>query len=89
MFSGKEKAAAARSLWLSELSRAIDEAQRLAWRMGVVEGPHQQALDLYVQLETARAEVERLRGRKSAHPAGPGHDLPFPDRGAGKADKAS
>ena len=54
---------AARAQWLSELSRAIDEAQRLAWRIGVVEGRNALALELYVQLELVRAEVEALRGR--------------------------
>jgi hypothetical protein len=54
---------AARAHWLSELSRAIDEAQWLAWRIGVVEGRNALALELYVQLELLRAEVESLRGR--------------------------
>ena len=54
---------AARAAWLSDLSRAIDEAQWLAWRIGVVEGRNAQALELYVQLELVRAEVEALRGR--------------------------
>jgi hypothetical protein len=54
---------AARATWLSELSRAIDAAQWLAWRIGVVEGRNTQALELYVQLELVRAEVEALRGR--------------------------
>jgi hypothetical protein len=61
----------ARTIWLSELSRAIDEAQWLAWRIGVVEGRNAQALELYVQLELVRAEVEAFRGRdgrKLRHP---------------------
>ncbi len=53
---------AARTVWLKELARAIEEAQRLAWRLGIVEG-RSQALDLYVRLEIARAEVEALRER--------------------------
>lgn len=53
----------ARAQWLSELNRAIDEAQWLAWRIGVVEGRNAQALELYVQLEMLRAEVEALRPR--------------------------
>jgi len=61
--SGKAVSGAARALWLSELSRAIDEAQWLAWRIGVVEGRNALALELYVQLELVRAEVEALRGR--------------------------
>jgi hypothetical protein len=59
--------AAARAQWLSELAKAIDEAQWLAWRIGVVEGRNAQALELYVQLELVRAEVEALRGRKFDH----------------------
>ena len=54
---------AARAQWLSELLGAIDEAQWLAWRIGVVEGRNAQALELYVQLELVRAEVEALQGQ--------------------------
>ena len=61
--SNKAAPGAARATWLSELSTAIDEAQWLAWRLGVVEGRNAQALELYVQLELVRAEVEALRGR--------------------------
>ena len=56
---------AARARWLAELAQAIDEAQCLAWQLGVVEGSNAEALDLYVQLEVARAEVEALQGRRS------------------------
>lgn len=52
--------AASRAAWLSELSKAIDEAQWLAWRIGVVEGRNAKALELYVQLEFVRAEVEAM-----------------------------
>ena len=61
--SNKVVSGTARATWLSDLSRAIDEAQWLAWRIGVVEGRSAQALELYVQLELVRAEVEELRGR--------------------------
>lgn len=61
--SGRPVPGAARAQWLSELSSTIDEAQWLAWRIGVVEGRNAQALELYVQLELVRAEVEALRGR--------------------------
>ena len=61
--SNRAASGAARATWLSELSRTIDEAQWLAWRIGVVEGRNAQALELYVQLELVRAEVEALRGR--------------------------
>ena len=69
--SDKAMPGAARAIWLSELSRSIDEAQWLAWRIGVVEGRNAQALELYVRLEVVRAEVEALRGRhfsKLRHP---------------------
>ena len=58
--SGKAVSGAARAQWLSELGRAIDEAQWLAWRIGVVEGRNAKALELYVQLEMVRAEVEAM-----------------------------
>ncbi len=69
--SNKVVSGTARATWLSDLIRAIDEAQWLAWRIGVVEGRNAQALELYVQLELVRAEVEELRGRdfrKLQHP---------------------
>jgi hypothetical protein len=68
--SEKTVPGAARAQWLSELNKAIDEAQWLAWRIGVVEGRNAQALELYVQLELVRAEVEALRGRdfRKLHP---------------------
>ena len=58
--SEKTAPGAARAIWLSELSRTIDEAQWLAWRIGVVEGRNAKALELYVQLEMVRAEVEAM-----------------------------
>lgn len=51
----------ARAQWFSDLVRAIDEAQWLAWRIGVVEGRNAQALELYVELELVRAEVEAMQ----------------------------
>lgn len=82
--------AAARALWLSELAMAIDEAQWLAWRIGVVEGRNAEALELYVRLEIARAEVEALRGRdlgklrRSPKAAIPGADSAAPSDSLGK-----
>lgn len=58
--SNKAAPKLARAAWLSELSQAIDEAQWLAWRIGVVEGRNAKALELYVQLEMVRAEVEAM-----------------------------
>ncbi len=67
----------ARMQWLSELNRAIDEAQWLAWRIGVVEGRNALALELYVQLEMMRAEVEAMRPRISVRSgSNPDRDLP-------------
>ena len=60
--SNKAMSETARTFWFFELEKAIDEAQWLAWRIGVVEGRNAQALELYVQLELVRAEVEALRG---------------------------
>ena len=65
--TGKAVLGTARAERLSELNRAIDEAQCLAWRIGVVEGRNAQALELYVQLELIRAEAEALRSGVSAH----------------------
>ena len=36
--------------------------QRLAWRLGFVEGPNPEAMELYERLEIARIEIESLRG---------------------------
>lgn len=55
---------AERSRWLADLAEAIDQAQQLAWRLGSEEGGGE-AMDLYERLETARTEVEALRGRRS------------------------
>ena len=69
--------ASARAQWLSDLLRAIDEAQWLAWRIGVVEGRNVLALDLYVRLEAVRAELEAMRRPLDAlrHLAAPGEWL--------------
>jgi hypothetical protein len=64
------------------LNRAIDEAQWLAWRIGVVEGRNARALELYVQLEMLRAEVEALRpGILSTRDLHPLRDLPAAGEG--------
>ena len=47
--------------WLDELIRAISEAQRLAWRLGVAEGDCDEARELYSRLEGVRGELESLR----------------------------
>jgi hypothetical protein len=50
-----------RARWLAELAVAIEQAQKVAWRLGVTEGQDPEALDLYAQLESAREEIEVLR----------------------------
>ena len=47
--------------WLGELSRALDEAQQLVWRLAVLRGDNPHANALYGQLEAARDEAERLQ----------------------------
>lgn len=78
--SRKAASISARAQWLSELNRAIDEAQWLAWRIGVVEGRNAQALELYVQLEMVRAEVAAMRPRSFVRP-GSNPDGDFPAAG--------
>jgi hypothetical protein len=50
-----------RARWLAELGQAIAQAQKLAWRLGVVEGDVEEARELYARLEAVRAELESLR----------------------------
>ena len=52
---------AERARWLAELAEAIEDAKRVAWRLGFGEGNDSEARELYAQLEAARAEVEALR----------------------------
>jgi len=47
--------------WLDELIRAISEAQKLAWRLGIAEGDNNEARELYGRLEAVRDELESLR----------------------------
>ena len=65
-----DPAGADRARWLAELASAIDDAQRVAWQIGVEEGNNAEARSLYARLEAARLEVEALRrGRWSREPA--------------------
>ena len=50
-----------RARWLAELSRAIDEAQKLATVVGATEGKRRDAQELHAQLDAIRIEVEMLR----------------------------
>ena len=59
--SNDATAATERARWLAELALAIDQAQKLAWRLGVSEGDDPDAKSLYARLETVRSEVESLR----------------------------
>ena len=59
--STTEAEAAERARWLAELAVAIDEAQRLAWQLGVAQADSADAKDLYGRLESLRAEVDSLR----------------------------
>ena len=54
-------AVADRAKWLDELAAAIGHAQRLTWRLGVVEGDSCEARSLYARLEALLGEVETLR----------------------------
>lgn len=62
-----EQSAAERSLWLAELADALEQAQKLTWRLGAAEG-RTAAMELYGQLESVRAEVQSLRLRRTALP---------------------
>lgn len=59
--NSQDPTAADRANWLAELADAIDQAQKLAWRLGVSEGNHPDAKGLYGQLEEVRVEVDWLR----------------------------
>ena len=50
-----------RARWLAQLADALEEAQKVAWRLGVSEGDSAEAKALYGRIEAARAEVETLR----------------------------
>ena len=52
---------AQRSRWFADLVEAIDRAQEVAWRLGVVDGDSAEAIRLYARLESIRAEAASLR----------------------------
>jgi hypothetical protein len=59
-----------RAQWLAELADALEQAQQIAWTLGVSEGSSPDARDLYGRLEAVRIEVESLRqGHWSRLPA--------------------
>jgi len=53
--------ASERAQWLSDLAEALEQAQRLTWRIGLLEGTSVEAMELYGRLEAARTEVQSLR----------------------------
>ena len=61
--SQNDATAAERAQWLSELASTIEEAQSLAWQLGISEGDDPEAKLLCARLEAARNEVEALRRR--------------------------
>ncbi|HVL78904.1 MAG TPA: hypothetical protein VM346_06405 [Sphingomicrobium sp.] len=65
-----EMAATERARWLADLAAAIEQAQKLAWRLGVTEGNDPDALELYARLELARDEVDALRRGRWAREQG-------------------
>ena len=58
----EDRAAAVRARWMAELAAAIDDAQRIAWRLAAEPATSQEARALYGRLEAARIELEELRG---------------------------
>ncbi|MFL6752191.1 MAG: hypothetical protein ACJ8FL_03055 [Sphingomicrobium sp.] len=50
-----------RARWLAELAAALEQAQQLAWSLGLDEDSSPEAMELYGRLEAARAEVQALR----------------------------
>ena len=50
-----------RARWLTELARAIDEAQQLVWRLALLRGDNIGSSEIYGRLEAARDEVQRLQ----------------------------
>lgn len=59
--SPDQAGAADRARWLVELAEAIDQAQRVAWALGIAEGDDPDAKELYGRLESVRVEIESLR----------------------------
>ena len=53
--------AAERARWLAELAQAVDQAQRLAWSLGVSEASVAEVEGLYCRLEAIRIEIDALR----------------------------
>ena len=56
-----EVSAVDRARWLAELADALEQAQRLTWRIGWSGGGNSEAMELYGRLEAARMEAQSLR----------------------------
>lgn len=68
-----EVSASERARWLAELADALEQAQHVAWDLGIREDSSLEAMELYGRLEAARAEVQSLRlGRFHAGPENKG-----------------
>jgi hypothetical protein len=63
-----DQTAALRAQWLSQLTEAIESAQRLAWQLGTREPAASEARDLYRRLEAARLELDTMRGLHCTEP---------------------
>ena len=59
--SGDRTGAAERARCLAEVALAVDQAQRLAWSLGVSQASVAEVEGLYRRLEAARIEIEALR----------------------------
>ena len=57
----KDLSAAERARWLAELSDALDEADRLAFSLGLAHVHSAQAVELLIRLAAARAQVQALQ----------------------------
>ena len=63
-----EHAVAWRAEWLARLADAIEGAQRLAWQLRTDESASVEARELSGRLESARIELESLRGITARNP---------------------
>lgn len=63
-----EQMSISRAEWLACLGEAIAGAQTVAWRLRTYESSSLEARELYDRLESARQEIESLRGIAGAKP---------------------
>jgi len=67
-----------RSRRLAELAEALEQAQRLTWRLGATDSRSVAAMELYARLEAVRVEVQSLQLRRFAEPR-PEYDRAWTD----------